>query len=168
MDHANTEPIALSNPWWTKRWVQNAGLVLAAAIVVYGLIYWDVVSRAREAYQEGEKYMRWHENPRLKEEHFASQFAKEKKSLDQLLEKKKISEEDYKEKIDALQFDKDFAMEESSLKYAYQWYKDTYELFSPPESKWVQMARAKAPRVLELWKEELRSKNIPFEDYMFE
>ena len=59
-------------------------------------------------------------------------------------------------------------MKESSLKYAYQWYKDTYELFSPPESKWVKFAREKAPQALELWKQELREKKIPFEDYMFE
>jgi hypothetical protein len=70
--------------------------------------------------------------------------------------------------LDVLQFDNDFVLQESSLKYAYQWYKDTYELFSPPESKWVKQAREKAPKALELWKEELRQQKIPFEDYMFE
>ena len=70
--------------------------------------------------------------------------------------------------MDVLEFDKDFQLEESSLKYAYQWFKDTHELFSPPESKWVRMAREKASQALELWKEELRKNKIPFEDYMFE
>ncbi len=70
--------------------------------------------------------------------------------------------------IESASFDRDYALSESSLKYAYQWYKDTYELFSPPQSKWVKMARVKAPEALELWKQELRDQKIPFEDTMFE
>jgi len=143
-------------------------LFFVAVMGVYGLIYWDVVSRAKEAYQEAEKYMAWNEDPSQKKEYFEENFIEDKNKLNQLLKKNKITDLEYREKLDVLEFDKEFHLKESSLKYAYQWYKDTYELFSPPESKWVKLAREKAPTTLESWKDELRSKNIPFEDYMFE
>lgn len=148
--------------------MQNVGLVVFAVVVVYALIYRDVVARAREAYQEAEKYMEWHGNPELKKTFVEGRFNDEKDRLEKLREKNQISEEEFKEKIDIAEFDRDFLLGESSLKYAYQWYKDTFELFSPPESKWVRMAREKAPEALNLWKEELKAQKIPFEDYMFE
>ena len=135
---------------------------------VYGLIYMDVVSRAHESYTEAEKYMAWNEHPDYKKKFFEEKFMIDKSKLDDQLSSQKLSEEDYRSKLDALEFDRDYSLGESSLKYAYQWYKDTYELFSPPESKWVKLAREKAPRSLELWKAELRLQKIPFEDYMFE
>ena len=92
----------------------------------------------------------------------------DKKELDRLLAQKNFSDDIYRQKLETLQFDKQVLMDESSLKYAYQWYKDTFELFSPPESKWVKMARAKAPEALALWKQVLRDQKIPFEDTMFE
>jgi hypothetical protein len=41
-------------------------------------------------------------------------------------------------------------------------------LFSPPESRWVRMAREKAPIALNLWKQELHAQNIPYEDQNFD
>jgi hypothetical protein len=154
--------------WWNKRWVQNVGIVLVAVAGVYLLIWNDVRSRAKEAYMEAEKYMSWHKDPQLKQAHFNKLFVEEKEKLTEHLRRNKIDDNEYRRKLDVLEFDRDFHMNESSLKYAYQWYKDTYELFSPPESKWVVMARQKAPQTLALWKEELDAKGIKYEDYMFE
>jgi hypothetical protein len=166
MDASSTlEP---SSVWWKKNWAQNVFLILLGMFGVYGLVYWDLVSRAKESYLEGEKYLNWSAHPEQKKEFYDHMYAAEKIKLDELFAKKKITIEEYRQKSDALTFDKEFSLNESSLKYAYQWFKDTYELFSPPESKWVRMARIKAPEALSLWKEELRSQNIPFEDYMFE
>lgn len=151
-----------------KRWFQNLGLGLVVAIAVYGLVYRDVVSRARESFQEAEKYMAWHRDPELKKRHFEDQFEKDKAALDKQLAAGALSENEYRQQLDAIEFDRDFHLSESSLKYAYQWYKDTFELFSPPESRWVREARAKAPEALDLWKNELRDQNIPFEETMFE
>lgn len=53
-------------------------------------------------------------------------------------------------------------------KMAYVWYQTAVEQFSPPESKWVKMSRDRMPSALEKWKEDLRKKKIPFEDYMLE
>ena len=143
-------------------------LVAVVGAIGYGIVYRDVVSRAREAYQQAEKHMVWFRDPGAKKKHFENEFNKRKAELDALHREKKISDNEYSLRLDALEFDRDFHLDESSLKYAYQWYKDAYELFSPPESKWVRMARAKAPETLELWKAELREQNVPYEDYMFE
>lgn len=154
--------------WLKRRWAQNLCIGLIVLAVVYGLIYRDVVSRSREAFQQAEMYMAWHQNPELKKKHFDERFEADKSALDKRLADREITENEYRQQLDALEFDRDFNVGESSLKYAYQWYKDTFELFSPPESKWVREARVRAPKTLELWKNELREQNIPFEDTMFE
>ena len=121
--------------WWKRRWAQNGIFILIGIVGVYWFVYWDVVSRARESYQEAEKYMLWAQNPDKKKEFYENDFRVKKEELDKERSKKKLAEEDYRRKLDALEFDKQYAIEESSLKYAYQWYKDTAELFSPPESR---------------------------------
>lgn len=141
---------------------------LLAVVGVYALIYRDVVARARESFEQAETHMRWHQDPASKKKHFEDIFSTGRSDLERQLSKKKISDKEFRRRLDALEFDRDFALSESSLKYAYQWYKDTYELFSPPESRWVKAARRKAPETLELWKAELRSQKIPFEDSMIE
>jgi hypothetical protein len=153
---------------WRKRWVRNALLVAVAAVAAYGMVFVDVMARAREAFREGARYERWHQNPEEKKAHFERKFLKEKALLDDRLAKGKITRDDYNEDLDVLSFDRDQAVSESSIKYAYQWYKDTYELFSPPESRWVRRARLLAPAAKELWREELRAKGIPFEEYMLD
>lgn len=143
-------------------------LIFIAIIGVYAIMAVDVRSRARASYLEAEKYMDWHRNPESKKLFFSDSFRKNKSHLDKLLAEKKLTEETYRDQLDALEFERDFHLSESSLKYAYQWYKDTYELFTPPESEWARQAREKAPMALEMWKQELKGQNIPFEDSMFE
>ncbi len=154
--------------WWQTRWAKALAVVAVAFIGVIALVYLDVVSRAKESYLEAEKYMEWQRHPEQKKKFFDDAYEVGKMKLDAELSKGKLSQPDYQLKLDALAFDRDFRINESSLKYAYQWYKDTYELFSPPESDWVKKARVKAPEALELWKKELNEKKIPFEDTMFE
>ncbi len=132
------------------------------------MVYADVLLRARDAYQEGEKYMQWHENPALKAAALNLQYDKEKSDLDKKLAKGKIKKDEYARSLEISAFDRDRKMEESSIKYAYVWYQTAYELFSPPESRWVKLSREKAPAAKEKWKEELRAKKIPFEDYNLE
>lgn len=157
-----------ATPLLHRRWFQNSLLGVVGVVFVFGFVRFDVVQRARHAYQEAEKYMAWHANPELKKQALQLDFDNKKKKLDQKKEKRKISDIAYQQQLESLEFDHQFQFEESSLKYAYQWYKDTYELFSPPESTWVKMARQKAPQTLELWKQELREKKIPFEETMVE
>jgi len=70
--------------------------------------------------------------------------------------------------MDIARFSLERKLKESSIKYAYVWYQTAVELFSPPDSKWVKLSRGKMPAARELWKAELRTKNIPFEDYMLD
>ncbi|OGR87482.1 MAG: hypothetical protein A3A86_01640 [Elusimicrobia bacterium RIFCSPLOWO2_01_FULL_60_11] len=158
----------LQIPWTQKKWVRTAGVVLAVIAAFYAMVYADVVLRARDAYLQGEKYMRWHEDPRLKMTELNSKYEKQKAALDEKLSKKKINQDEYDRQLEIAAFDRDRLMEESSVKYAYVWYQTAYELFSPPESRWVRLSREKAPLAKEKWKDELRAKKIPFEDYMLE
>jgi hypothetical protein len=151
-----------------KKWVRVAALAALCVGLVYALIYIDVILRARSACLQGEKYWSWHENPRMKEQELAARFAKDKAALDARHVARKVSDDEYARQIEILKFNLDREREESSIKYAYIWYQTAVELFSPPESKWVKLSREKMPRAKELWKMELKSKNIPFEDYMLE
>ncbi|HOW27621.1 MAG TPA: hypothetical protein PK876_03845 [Elusimicrobiota bacterium] len=156
------------HPWLQKRGVQNALLILGTAAIAYAMVYVDVMARAREAFRQGERYTRWHENIDDKKRFYEEKFLREKGKLEKKKEQNKISQEDYEQDLEILQFDREQALNDSSIKYAYQWYKDTYELFSPPESRWVREARFLAPAAKERWRDELRSKNIPFEEYMLD
>lgn len=156
------------NKLFHQRWTRIVGLIVMCVAIVYALIYTDIVLRARSAYLQGEKYWQWYENPAQKDIALAKEFEKEKSKLDAKLAKKKISQDDHNSQLEILKFTHDQKLKESSIKYAYIWYQTVVELFSPPESKWVRLSREKMPKAKELWKQELRAKKIPFEDYMLE
>lgn len=147
---------------------KNIIIVVFSIFLVYLTIYIDVVLRARSSYMQAEKYMQWYYYPEKKLEFLNKEFEKEKKKLDSLLSKNKITKKEYDLKIEILKFNKERQLNESSLKYAYIWYKTTIELFSPPESKWVKQAKEKICKVKEMWKEELIKKGYKIEDYMIE
>ena len=151
-----------------RKWAERAFWIMGTIAVVYAMIYADVVLRAREAYLEGEKYMRWHEHPDQKRAEIAADFDRKKTDLDKKLGAAKLKKDEFDRQLEILEFDRRRALEESAVKYAYVWYQTAYELFSPPESKWVKLSRQKAPTAKERWKEELRAQKIPFEDYMLE
>ena len=172
MQSSQPEVISLPQPhafpWHQKKWVRYGLLTLGTIAALYGMIYIDVVCRAKESYLQGEKYWRWNEHPEEKQAELDAQFNQAKAELDKKLAANALKKDEYDRQMEILQFDHDRHMEESSIKYAYVWYQTAYELFSPPESKWVKLSREKAPLAKEKWKEELRAKNIPFEDYMLE
>ncbi len=154
--------------WRRSKWFRNGLWIAGTVAVLYAMVYADVLLRAREAYMEGEKYWRWSEHPEEKAAALEQDYNKEKAALDVRLDKKKITKDEYDRRLEIAQFDRDRNLEESSIKYAYVWYKTAYELFSPPESKWVRLSREKAPLAKEKWREELRAKKIPFEEYMLD
>lgn len=149
-------------------WKKVTAIVAAVAAGVLSLVYVDVVLRAKESYMRGETYMEWAAHPDEKKAALQMKFHDGKMRLEAQHQSRKISDEEFKREMEALNFDLSESMAESSVKYAYQWYKDTYELFSPPESKWVRMARVKAPLALALWKKELDEMKIPYDDTMLE
>lgn len=138
------------------------------ALCVYGLVYADLVLRAREAYREGEKYFSWHENPEAKRDFFEKRFLEEKLRQDESLRRGELTEEGHRQRLELARFEAGEKIRESSVKYAYVWYQTAAELFSPPESKWVRLSRQKMAQAKEIWKKELKQKGIDARDYMFE
>ena len=80
----------------------------------------------------------------------------------------RLGETELQHKIGLAAFERDQAVAESSLKYAYVWFQTAAELFTPPESRWTVRAREKMKTTRELWKKELDAKKIPYQDYMLE
>ncbi|MFA5140966.1 MAG: hypothetical protein WC728_17200 [Elusimicrobiota bacterium] len=151
-----------------SRFVRPILIVLAVVLAVYAMVFADLALRARSAYLEGEKYMRWHQDPALKKAFFEAAFQGEKARLERERAAGRIGEAEYLQRLELERFRRDESAGESSLKYAYHWYKTAVELFSPPETRWVRLSRVKMSEAKELWKKELQAKNIPYEDYMLE
>ena len=151
-----------------NRWTRNGLLALSTVATVYGMIYADVVLRARSAYLEGERYWRWSEHPEERQKYLDDQLVGEQWEVLNRLKKGKLSKEEYDREVMLLQFGHDQALQESTLKYAYTWYQTAVELFSPPDSQWVRLSRQKMPIAKERWIEELKAKHIPFESYMID
>ncbi len=148
--------------------VRFAKTAAAVFLIVLGLVYVDLHLRARGAYLEGEKYSEWHRSPEKKKAHFDAMLRKEKRVLDAERDAGRLAEVEYKQKLELEEFRRDDAIAESSLKYAYHWYKTAVELVSPPESRWVRLSREKMATTKTLWKAELDAKKIPYKEYMLE
>ncbi len=151
-----------------SRWLPIALWILGTMGIVYGAIYADVVVRAKESFEQGEKYWRWSEHPEEYAQFLSDKFTQEKDALDQRFGNGKLKKEDYDRQLSLVQFDREQSLKESTMKYAYTWYQTAVELYSPPESKWVRLSREKMPQAKERWKSELRAQHIPFEDYMLD
>jgi len=149
--------------------VRRVALSLLAGLVgVYAIAYVDLALRARSAYQEGIKYLEWDKNPALKISHFDALLADKEKGLRKDFSAGKMTPEELEQRLRLARFEREQSISESSLKYAFVWFQTAVELFSPPESRWVVLSRAKMAEAKELWKKELDSKKIPYKDYMLE
>lgn len=101
--------------WWQTDTAFVVGTILVTLMIAWGMARYELVSRAKGAYLEGEKYYSWMQEP-----------AKKKAYFDAELQAKKISQEQY-----------ELLMEDSDLKNAFVWYETVLELFQPPRSQWV-------------------------------
>lgn len=149
---------------WRRVLLTGAGLFA----FVYAAAYVDLVLRARSAYHEGEKYLRWHEEPALKAAYYDEWLAGKQKQFKAEHEAGTLAKEEFDQRLELARYERDSRVAESSLKYAYVWFQTAVELFSPPESRWVVLSRAKMAQAKALWKAELDAKKIPYQDYMLE
>jgi hypothetical protein len=147
------------------RW---GGIFFFSAVAVYVMAYVDLIFRARAAYLEGEKYLEWNEHPELKKAYYDQVFARRKKRIEADFKSGRLTQSEETQKIELARFREKERLSESSLKYAYIWFQTAVKLFSPPESRWVQLSRKEMPKTLSLWKKELDARRIPYQDYMFE
>lgn len=141
---------------------------LALAAAVYGMARADLWLRARSAYLEGEKWSEWAAKPELKKAHFDAELAAREAELKRDLDAGRLDKAAFERKSGLARFERDQAVAESSLKYAYVWYQTSAELFSPPENRWSALSREKMKTARELWKKELDARKVPYQDYMLE
>ena len=120
------------------------------------------------AYLEGEKWLEWSRKPELKKAHFDAVLAEREKELSRERAAGRLTPAAFDRKLGLARFERDQALSESSLKYAYVWYQTAAELFTPPESRWVLLSRARMKDTRELWKKELDAKKVPYRDYMLD
>jgi hypothetical protein len=151
-----------------KEYLKKVLYIIFAIILFYGIIYIDIYLRAKKAYLTAEMYLDWSINPQKKEQYFKEKFEKEKSLLEKNFSQGKIAKDDYDLQKEMLEFKIEQQKKESSLKYAYIWYKTVIDLFSPPETKWVKLAKEKIESTKQLWKKELETKGYKVEDYMIE
>lgn len=138
----------------------------ALAAAVYAMALGDVVLRGRAAYLEGEKWLEWSRRPELKKAHLDAALAEREKALEK--ERASLTPEAYEKKRVLARFERDQALAESSLKYAYVWYRTAVELFTPPETRWTRAARERMAETRELWRRELAARGIKADDHMLQ
>ncbi|PIV18174.1 MAG: hypothetical protein COS41_05275 [Elusimicrobia bacterium CG03_land_8_20_14_0_80_50_18] len=128
-------------------YARRAGLLLLSAAGVWLLLnlaaFIDVSLRARSAYLEGMKYLKWHESPEVK-----------KAALDRWLERSesKLGSSDDRDLLqESLRMQYKIKMEDNDAKNAYYWFKTAIECFQPPRSSYVKKAEEQIKVAEELW-----------------
>lgn len=133
------EPRDATRPaWWKSDFWFVLATVLVTLAVAWGMARHELVSRARNAYLQGEKYYSWYQDP-----------AKKKTYYDAELAAKRINPDQYQ-----------LLMEDNDLKNAYVWYDTVLELFQPPRSVWVLKSEARMKEVKPKYQAWLRSLGI--------
>jgi hypothetical protein len=112
---AQNSPETLKQAWWQGDTFFIVALITVTLAIAYGMARYEVVSRAKKAYLEGEKYYDWYHNPDHKKAFFDAELAA-----------KRIDQDTYTR-----------LMEDSDIKNAYVWYDTVTDLFQPPRSEWV-------------------------------
>ena len=111
--------------WWKTDWFFIAATVLVTLMIAWGMARHELVSRAKKAYLEGEKYYSWYQDP-----------AKKKAYFDGELAAKRVTQDQYS-----------LLMEDNDLKNAYVWYETVLDLFQPPRSEWVEKSEERMKEV---------------------
>jgi len=137
----------------------------AAAAFLWGVAVLDLRARAKSAWLTAERYREWHLRPDAKRLYLEDIYAKKALALKRT---GGITQKELNAKLAGLETEKEFLINESSAKYAYLWYKTASFSFCRPKNKWCARAREMLGPAKDLWKAELRAKNIKFEDWMLD
>jgi hypothetical protein len=121
--------------------------VLAVVIFSFCAAYADLVLRSRSAYLEGEKYLSWKAHPEQQKGYFEAEFVKTRQGLLADFHSRGLTQDEFDEKLRLAEVVRDQRTAENPLKYAYVWFKNSSDLFSPPESRWTKMSRLKQEEV---------------------
>jgi len=158
---ATAAPPSLDRSLSRRRWLQGArGAVLAAA-GVYAFLTVDTVARSREAVREAERYALWHRDPEARRRALEDDFRRGLTRLSRRREADRLAEEAFALELDLLRVRHETAMNLPAAARAFQWYRDAYRLFSPPETPWTRRARLLAPAFKEAWRDEVQRRGLP-------
>jgi hypothetical protein len=124
--------------WWQRDWFFITAVILVTAAIAFGMARYELVSRAKKAYLEGEKYYGWMHDPASKKAFYDGELAANRVTKDQY----------------------DLLMQDSDLKNAYVWYETVIELFQPPRSEWVEKAEDRMKEVKPQYQAWLKSLGI--------
>lgn len=141
-----------------KRTVLSA---LALAGFVYAAAWTDSWLRARTAYLEGEKYMRWNEEPALRKAAAEADFGADKARLDEERAAGRMDDLEHSQRLALAAFKRDEAAAESPLKLAYRWFETGADLFSTPDNRWARRSRERMAEAGRLWRRELEARGLP-------
>ena len=108
-------PIEQNKTWWKSDALFIIATIGVTLLIAYGMARYEVVSRAKKACLEGDKYYSWYQHPAEKKAYFDAELAA-----------KHIDQDTYTR-----------LMDDSDIKNAYVWYTTVTDLFQPPRSQWV-------------------------------
>jgi hypothetical protein len=146
-------------------WRRALAAAAALVVFVYAASAADTVLRARSALREGEKWLEWSDHPDLKQAHFQAEFDARRAELDADRAAGRLGADAYDKQLLLARFERDRAVSDSSLKYAYLWFESAATLFAPPESRWSARARVLMTETRERWRRERLAQGLPAEDY---
>ena len=116
-------------PWYKTNWFFVTATVIVCLGIAWLMARAEVVSRAKERYEIGERYYSWIKDPAKKKAYYEAQVAA-----------KKIDREDF-----------DRFMEDSAVKNAFVEYETVIDLFQPPRSEWVLKSEERMKEVKPLY-----------------
>ena len=140
-------------------------LILSAVLTIVFINVFAIIDsniRTRQYLKKAKQYAAWHQNPSAKEKYFEEKFSK-------LLKKTKTTNLiKTGQKLENLNFLKNFKINESSAKYAYFWNKKAGETFTGPFIFIETDLTDDIEKSKKIWIRELQKKKIKFEDYMLD
>lgn len=111
--------------WWRTDAAFVTATVLVTLALAWGMAHWELRSRAKEAFLEGERHYAWIQDPAAKKAYYDAELAAGRINADQ----------------------HQLLLEDNDLKNAFVWYETVLELFQPPRSVWVEKAEARMKEV---------------------
>jgi len=119
-----------------QKYMKAIFAVFGVWVLINGVVYVDIYLRSKSAYKKGVMYLKWYEDPALKEKYLKNWRDKEIS---------KIKGNDHKAEVlkKAVEMQYQMKMEENPLKNAYFWFQTVVECFSPPETKYVRLSKEK-------------------------
>jgi hypothetical protein len=131
---------------------------------VYSVLLLDTAARAREAVRTADQYAVWEINPEARKRGLEELFQKVLSRTPSTQDKGALSSEAQALALDLLRVRHAAVSALPASGSAYQWYRDAYRTFSPPENAATRKARLMAPAFKFLWRKQWVARGLPTRD----